>query len=172
MQRLALTLVLALTGLLASPFHASAQSTYTTTNGTVNLFAGLTNLTSTTAINTTNQSVGIGYITDGSWSTGIANLGGEGPFPAIPNNGTLAGDFGGATYFAAGNGIMLIGTGTPSLVAWGSWTIRLLLANDTYSSPISFTNSDLVQNLSVLTATNTDFFQNWNGTTIFPGATT
>jgi hypothetical protein len=96
-----------------TPLVAGAQSTYTLTNGEVNLVAGLTNLTSVTAINAVNQSVGIDYITDSSWSaTGIGNLGSVG--------GTLAGTFGGANYFASSNNVILIGSanslGGP---AWG-----------------------------------------------------
>lgn len=160
MKKMKLPIVLLVAALSAIPRGASAQSTYTTTNGTVNLFAGLTNLSSATAINTTNQSVGIGYITDGSWSTGILNLGAVGS-PATPNNGTLAGSFGG-TYFGNSNGIILIGLGAGA-PAWGSWTIRLLLSDDTYSSAISFSDADLVTNVGVLSATNTSIFQNVSG---------
>lgn len=78
MKNKGLPTVLFVAALMFSPLVAGAQSTYTLTNGEVNLVAGLTNLTSATAINTVNQSVGVDYITDGSWSTGIANLGGSG----------------------------------------------------------------------------------------------
>lgn len=143
---------------------ASATTTYTTLSGEVNLVAGLTNLSSSTAINPTNQATGIDLITDDSWSTGIANLGGGG----VPIDGTLAGSFGGATYFAGTSGIILIGAGGAEL-DWGSWTIRLLLANDTYSSPISFTDGAQVLNPSVLTAANSEFFM--HGNMFYPGAT-
>jgi hypothetical protein len=43
----------------------AATTTYTTLNGDVNL-TGLTNLTSATALNSTNQSVSIDYLTDSS----------------------------------------------------------------------------------------------------------
>ena len=165
MQKHPSILVLALAALLASTFHASAQSTYTTTNGTVNLVAGLTNLTSATAFNTTNQATAIQYITDGSWSTGVGNIGAS----PIPPGGTLAGSFGGGTYFGNSNGIILIGPGTTNSAAWGSWSIRLLLGNDTYSSLINFTNSDLVPNLSVLTSTNSPYVFN-NGSIMDVGA--
>ena len=133
--------------------------TYTTTNGEVNLVAGLTNLSSVTAIGTVNQSVGIDYITDSSWSaTGIANLGSSG--------GTLAGTFGGANYFASSNNVILIGSanslGNP---AWGSWTVRMLLSNDNYSSPFNYTNSNLVNNTNPAAAlvANNSFFINSSG---------
>ena len=146
------------------PLGAFAQSTYTTTNGTVNLVAGLTNLTSATAINTTNQAVGISYITDSSWSTtGVLNLGYYG--------GTLAGTFGGGTYFGASNSIILIGSqwlGT-NVPQWGKWTVRMLLSDDTYSSAISFTNSDLTLNLAVTPDGSASYYQNLNGTTNTPG---
>jgi hypothetical protein len=138
-----------------SPLVASAQSTYTTVNGSVNLVAGLTNLTSTTAFNTINQATAIQYITDGSWSTGVINIGD----PPIPPGGTLAGSFGGGTYFGNSNAIILIGLGGP-VPSWGSWSIRLLLGDDTYSSLLNFSNSDLVPNLSVLTASNSPFVRN------------
>ena len=155
-------MVLLAAAFVFSPLGASAQSTYTTTNGEVNLVAGLTNLSSTTAINSTNQSVGIDYITDGSWSaTGIANLGSYG--------GTLEGTFGGANYFASLNNMILIGAGGPN-PAWGSWTVRLLLSNDTYSAGVSYSNSDLVVNPAVLTAADAEFFQNNNAGIFSPGA--
>ena len=147
--------------LLASPFSASAQSTYTLTNGEVNLVAGLTNLTTVTAINATNQSVGIDYITDSSWSaTGISDLGWVG--------GSLAGTFGGANYFASLNNVILIGVGSATS-AWGTWTVRLLLSNDIYSSAINYTNSDLVRNQTVRTDAGISFFNNRTGSTVTPG---
>lgn len=94
---------------------------------------------------------GIQYITDSSWSTGIANLGREGVPLGTANGGILAGTFGGQTYFGSTNGIILIGVGSES-PAWGSWTIRLILSNDNYSSPISFTDSNLVKNPAFLAA--------------------
>ena len=160
---------LLLTLLLAGALPASAQSTYTTTNGEVNLVAGLSNLTSFTAIGVTNQSIGIDYITDSSWSTGIENLGGGDV--GEPNNGILAGTFGGGTFFGTDNGVILIGV-VGSL--WGSWTIRLLLSDDTYSAATSFSTDDLVDNPTVVTAPDTVFFANTTssspaGTEIFPG---
>ena len=159
MKTTAAFLASSLAFLLASPFSASAQSTYTLTNGEVNLVAGLTNLTTVTAINATNQSVGIDYITDSSWSaTGIANLGSSG--------GILAGTFGGADYFTSSNKVILIGSansqGNP---AWGSWTVRMLLSDDTYSSPFSYTNSNLVNNTISAAAlvANNSFFVNSSG---------
>lgn len=155
------------------PLGLFAQSTYTTTNGTVNLVAGLTNLTSFTAINTTNQSVGIDYITDSSWSTTIANLGGIGngtPTGAAIPGGTLAGTFGGSTLFASSHSILLIGmygTATNAPTAWGAWTVRLLLSDDSYSSAISFTDSDLIRNPSVMA--NPSVYNNLNGATVNPG---
>jgi hypothetical protein len=159
MKNKSLPTVLLAAALMFSPLVASAQSTYTTANGELSLVAGLTNLTSVTAIGTTNQSVGINYITDSSWSaTGIANLGSSG--------GSLAGTFGGANYFASSNSVILIGSansqGNP---AWGSWTVRMLLSNDTYSSPFSYTNSNLVNNTISAAAldANNSFFINSSG---------
>ncbi len=168
MKKIPIAIALLIAAVVFSPLVASAQSTYTTLNGTVNLVAGLTNLTSVTAINTPNQAVGISYITDGSWSTGIANLGGlvGSPVPQ-PNNGTLAGDFGGGTIFAGSSSIILIGVDTS---AWGDWTIRLLLQNDGYSSAINFSDADLISNPSVLTDVTSDFFENGSGSTMSPGA--
>lgn len=167
MNRPTIPFVLLIAAVVFSPLRVGAQSTYTTTNGTVNLVAGLTNLTSVTAINTTNQAVGISYITDGSWSTGIANLGGVGSPSLAPNNGTLAGDFGGGTFFAASASIILIGVDSE---AWGEWTIRLLLQNDGYSSAITFSNADLISNPSVLMDVASEFFQNGDGSSLSPGA--
>jgi hypothetical protein len=137
------------------PLVASAQSTYTTLNGTVNLVAGLTNLTSATAINTTNQSLGIQYITDSSWSTAIGSLGvlkgrtADSPGSPIPG-GTLAGSFGGGTYSAGSNGLIFIGFyPAGGLPVSGSWTVRLLLSDDTYSSPNNYADADLVLNPAV-----------------------
>ena len=175
MKKSILRLTLFAAAIVFGPLRADAQSTYTTTNGTVNLLAGLTSLSSATAINTTNQATGISYITDSSWSTGIANLGGAYSVPSpgitnkVPNNGTLAGTFGGGTYFAGLNGIILIGAGGPS-PAWGGWTLRLLLSDDTYTPSISYTNSDLVFNPSVTVATNSELFQNLDASVIFVGA--
>jgi hypothetical protein len=146
MKKSILRLSLFVAAIVFGPLRADAQSTYTTTNGTVNLVAGLTNLTSVTAINTTNQATGISYITDSSWSTGIFDLGGEGN-SYQPNNGTLAGTFGGGIYFANSSSILLLGLGSEG--SWGGWTVRLLLSNDSYSPAISYTNTDLVHNLSV-----------------------
>jgi hypothetical protein len=128
----------------------------------LSLVAGLTNLTSVTAINANfgNQSVGIDYITDSSWSaTGIANLGSSG--------GSLAGTFGGANYFASLNNVILIGAAnSQGNASWGSWTVRMLLSNDTYSSPISYSNSDLVRNPDALTVANNSYFQNASGSIV------
>jgi hypothetical protein len=155
MKKSFLLLALFVPAVVFSPLRADAQSTYTTTNGTVNLVVGLTNLSSATAIGVTNQSVGIDYITDSSWSTGIENLGAL--TGGAPNNGTLAGTFGGGSFFGTNNGIILIGI-VGNL--WGSWTIRLLLSGDTYSSPSSFSTNNMVQNAAVLTAPDSAFFAN------------
>jgi len=170
MKKSILRLTLFVAAVVLGPLRADAQSTYTTTNGTVNLLAGLTNLSSATAIGVTNQSVGIDYITDSSWSTGIENLGALSA--SVPNNGTLAGTFGGGTFFGTNNGIILIGA-VGNL--WGSWTIRLLLSDDTYSSGSSFSTNNMVQNASVLTAPDSVFFANKTGvvpagTDFFPGS--
>lgn len=168
MKNKSLPTVLFVAALVFNPLVAGAQSTYTTMNGEVNLLAGLTNLTSVTAINTINQSVGISYITDSSWSaTGIENLG----FFGTSAGGTLAGTFGGANYFASSNNVALIGVGGPAPL-WGSWTVRLLLSDDSYSSPISYSNSDLVRNPSVLTDVNALFFRNAVGQSASPPAAT
>ena len=172
MKKNILPLALSVAAVVFSPLRADAQSTYTTTNGTVNLIAGLTSLSSFTAINDiTNQAAGITYITDNSWSTGIINLGNA--TDASPNNGTLAGTFVGGTFFGTNNGIILIGVSTLS----GSWTIRLLLSDDTYSSASNFSMNDVVLNSAVLTAPDPDtvFFNNapgqWDaGEIVFPGA--
>lgn len=98
----------------------SADTTYTTLAGPVNLMAGLSNLTVNTAINTTNQAVGIQAITDNSWSTAIFNLGGvSNGGPSITNNGILAGTFGSGTYFSGANQIILIGGYNGVSPAWG-----------------------------------------------------
>jgi hypothetical protein len=154
-------------------------ATYTTLNGEVNLVAGLTSLTSDSAINATNQSTGVQFITDNSWATGIFNLGGtlsgsEGSL--VPLSGsTLAGTFGGQNYFGSTNGIIIIGSGSPTQTssAWGSWTVRLLLSNDTYSSSISYTDSNVVRNAAITLPSGSQGFQNRDGTLIDPsGATT
>jgi len=152
MKKIPLPIALLVAAVAFSPLGTQAQSTYTTLNGSVNLIAGLANLTSTTVIHPTNQATAIDYITDGSWSTGLLNMG----WPPIPPSATLAGSFGGGTYFGNSNGIILIGLGGP-VPSWGSWSIRLLLGNDTYSSLLNFTNSDLVPNLEVLSATDSPY---------------
>jgi hypothetical protein len=129
--------------LITSGQLMAATTTYTTLNGDVNL-TGLTNLTSATALNSTNQSVSIDYLTDSSWdTTGVVNIGNAG--------GTLAGTFGGGNYFAASSKIILIGGAYgPTGASWGGWSVRLLLADDSYSSAISYTESDKVLNSSVM----------------------
>jgi hypothetical protein len=162
MKKIPLALALLVAAVAFSPLGARAQSTYTTLNGTVNLVAGLTNLTSFEAISTSpNLSTGIQFITDGSWSTGIQNLG----HPPAPSEGTLAGSFGGATYFGSSNGIILIGLTPPPPFgySWGSYTIRLLLSDDTYSSPISFygdydSSTYAVNNRAVTMDANSQFY--------------
>lgn len=150
-----------------TPLVADAQSTYTLTNGEVMLVAGLTDLTSATAISTVNQSVGIDFITDSSWSTtGIVNLG----LGAGASGGTLAGTFGGGNYFASTNNVILIGTeNSIGRAGWGGWTVRMLLSDDTYSAnSISYLTNALVKNTNsaALMASNSTFFVNQNGTTI------
>jgi hypothetical protein len=146
-----------------APSRAYAQATYTTTNGTVELVAGLTNLTATSAINNTTQTIN-NLITDDSWSTGILNLGNALNAATVPNNGILAGDFGGDTFFSASNSIILIGYGQTG-VNWGGWTVRLLLSDDTYSGPQSFTSVDATRNTNAVTASVVDgIYQNFNGT--------
>ncbi len=106
--------------------------------------------------------MGINYITDSSWSaTGIGNLGSGG--------GTLAGTFGGANYFASSNNVILIGSANSiSGASWGSWTVRMLLSDDTYSSPFNYTNSNLVNitNPAARLVTNNSLFRNSSGTNI------
>ncbi len=122
---------------------AASTTTYTTLSGEVNL-TGLTNLTSTTALNSTNQSISIDYLTDSSWdTTGVVNIGNAG--------GTLAGTFGGGNYFTASSEIIIIGAAYgPTGGSWGGWSVRLLLADDSYSSAISYTDTDKVLNSSVM----------------------
>jgi hypothetical protein len=136
--------IAAATALITSAqLKAATTTTYTTLNGDVNL-TGLTNLTSATALNSTNQSISIDYLTDSSWdTTGVANIGKTG--------GTLAGTFGGGNYFAASSEIILIGSAYgPTGASWGGWSVRLLLSDDSYSSAISFTESDKVLNSSLM----------------------
>jgi hypothetical protein len=165
MEKIPLALALLVAAVAFSPLGARAQSTYTTLNGTVNLIAGLANLSSATAINTTNQATGISYITDSSWSTtGIENLGMSSSGEPILN-GTLAGTFGGGTYFAASNSIILTGVYPGEAgVAWGGWRVRLLLSDDNYSPAISFTNSDLAPNPAV--TINASWYSNELGTAV------
>ena len=159
-------------GLSVAP--ALADTTYTTLGGPVNLVAGLDNLTVTTAINTTNQAVGIQAITDSSWSTAVFNLGGDfsptlGP---TPNNGALAGTFGSGTYFSGANQLILIGGYNGVNPAWGGWTVRLLLSDNSYSSAVSYTNSDLVVNPTVTANASESSFNNFNASAFSPGAFT
>ena len=133
----------------------AATTTYTTLNGDVILIAGLSNLTSATALNSINQSISIDYLTDSSWdTTGVVNIGSSG--------GTLAGTFGGANYFAASNKIILIGSAYGTGDTWGGWSMRLLLSDDSYSSAISYTDSDKVLNSSVIITPAS--MQNFSGT--------
>lgn len=146
----------------------SADTTYTTLAGPVNLVAGLSNLTVNTAINTTNQAAGIQAITDNSWSTSVFNLGG-GP-SNTPNNGTLAGTFGSGTYFSGANQIILIGGYNGVTPAWGGWTVRLLLSDNSYSSAVNYANGDLVGNPTVTANASESSFQNSSGNIFSPGA--
>lgn len=147
---------------------AIADTTYTTINGAVNLVAGLSNVIMSSALNSTNQASGISYITDTSWSdTGIANLGGVGS--GAPNNGILAGFFGGGTYFNASSKVILIGVYGGSSPAWGSWRVRLFLSDGNLSAPLDFTDADLILNPSIQTSSNPSFFENLNGSTLLPG---
>ncbi len=148
-----------------------ADTTYTTLSGSVNLVAGLDNLTVTTAINTTNQATGIQAITDSSWSTAIFNLGAEGILgsPLTANNGSLAGTFGSGTYYGSANSIILIGSyGTSA--AWGSWTVRLLLSDNSYSSAITYSNTNLLLNPTVTFNAGESSYFNGDGSTFSPGA--
>lgn len=148
----------------------SADTTYTTLAGPVNLVAGLSNLTVNTAINTTNQAVGIQAITDNSWSTAVFNLGGEFSVGLAPNNGILAGTFGSGTYFSGANQIILIGGYNGVSPAWGGWTVRLLLSDNSYSSSVAYTNSDLLLNPTVTANASLSSFNNANASTFSPGA--
>lgn len=160
---------LLLAAAILAPSRAYAQATYTTTNGTVELVAGLTNLTDTSAINNTTATIN-NLITDDSWSTGILNLGNALNAGGVPNNGILAGDFGGDTFFAASNSIILIGYGQTG-VNWGGWTVRLLLSDDTYSGPQSFTSVDATRNTNAVTASVVDgIYQNFTGGFLSLGA--
>jgi hypothetical protein len=153
--------LLLLSASLALAASAQGQSTYMTLDGPVNLVAGLTGLTSATAINTTNQQIGITALTDNSWSTGVANVGHT---PATPADSTLAGTFGGGIYFSAANSILLTGI-SDGVPQWGSWSVRLLLSNDTYSPLVAFADADLVTNPTVL-STESNFYQNADGSNL------
>lgn len=152
--------------LAASASAAFATNTYTTLTGSVDLVAGLTNLSSSTAIGSTNQSVGINFITDDTWLTGIANLGGAVDINNFQtaNNGTLAGTFGGANYFSSSNQIILIGNYGGSS-GWGSWSARLLLSNDTYTTAQNYTDANMVLNPTVTIPASSSMFVNPNGAT-------
>jgi hypothetical protein len=124
----------------------SASNTYETVIGTVHLVAGLTTLSSSSAINPADPA-GLNYITDNLYSTGINNMGRIGNDHSV---GTLAGTFDGSNYFSGSNQIILIGFGDASQTFWGSWSVRLLLSNNTYSNIASYTDADLVINADVL----------------------
>jgi fucose permease len=82
----------------------------------------------------------------------------------------LAGTFGGANYFASSNNVILIGSANSiGNAAWGGWTVRMLLSDDTYSSnSISYLNSVLVNNTNTAArlVTNNQFFRNSSGAVI------
>lgn len=157
--------------LLSAAATAAAQSTYTTTHGTVNLAAGLSTLTDTSAVNPNATATELGYITDNSWaSTGILNIGSSSNFSA--NGGALAGTFGGGIYHAGANSIILIGAYGGMGAAWGQFDISLLLSNGTYSQAQTFSNTNVTLNPTVLASSDLTFFQSSNGGVFQPGAAT
>ena len=147
----------------AGIFPAFSDTSYISATTTYDLIAGLTNLTATTAMNPATQATDITNITDNSWSSGILNLGGTPEEQEVfdpdtgettirtvyvPNNGKLAGTFGGGVYRAAdAYKVMIIGMATPfNTTLWGNWTVRMLLSNGSYSSAINYSDSNLFVN--------------------------
>lgn len=157
--------------LLLAAATAAAQSTYTTTQGTVNLAAGLTTLTDASAINPNATATHLGYITDSSWAdTGILNIGAAGNSAA--NGGALAGTFGGGIYHAGANSIILIGAYGGGGPAWGQFDISLLLSNGTYSQAQTFTNASVTVNPTVTTNSGYTAYSSSSGALFQPGVAT
>lgn len=155
----------ALLSLLLAAGTASAQSTYTTvTDNTLNLVAGLTTLTDSSAVNANATPTQLGYITDNSWSTGMNNIG-------TTIGSSLAGTFGGATYYHASNSILIIGAYNPAsgVIAWGSFDVRLLLSNGSYSNALHVTEGMVTLNPNSPTSTSFVSYLSDSGTTMSPG---
>ena len=149
---------------------ASAQSTYVTTTGTLNLVAGLTTLTDTSAVNAGATPGQLGHITDDSWSTtGILNIGNTNQ---NPNGGSLAGTFGGGAFYSSTSSIILIGaysTGSP--VAWDEFDVSLLLSTGVYTQARHYTNADVTLNPTVMTDPGFVMYNSANNQTLSIGAT-
>ena len=110
---------------------ATAQSTF----DIYSFQAGLANITDASAL-TVSPVNEISYLTDNSLTNGVANIG--------ANGGTLAGNFGGGTYFhGTGADIVLVGAfeGSP---AWGGFTVSLQLSSGSYTPGLAFADANLV----------------------------
>ncbi len=106
--------------------------------------ASLTDITSATALNSSNNATALSYLTDASVDTGIGDLGlATNSFSA--NGGILAGTFGGGTYYhQSANDILLVGPGFSGTNYWGTFTVSLLLSNGSQTPGLGFTGDNAI----------------------------
>ena len=127
---------MALLATLGSSLALTSQAQFSSFswNG-VNFVAGLQNITDSSLLSGGNVSTSISYLTDSSINTIVGNAGiGAGGV------GNLAGDFGGGSYFAGANDIVLVGPSSPGY--WGTFNVSLLLSDSSYTAPNSYSDAD------------------------------
>ena len=126
--------------------------------------AGLSDITTSTALTTTNTAAGIAKLTDGSVDTGVANVGFAG--------GVLIGDFGGGSYYhQSAADIVLVGAGNVGYTnLWGGFTISLQLSDSSFTPGIVFPVSDPRVLDGGVNPNAISYFQNYDGSTVDAGA--
>jgi len=130
-----IALLAALGGSLA--LTSQAQFSSFSWNG-VNFVAGLQNVTDSSLLSGGNVSTSISYLTDSSLNTIVGNVG-----VAAGGVGNLAGDFGGGSYFAGANDIVLVGPSVAGQPYWGTFNVSLLLSDSTYTAPATYSDANI-----------------------------
>jgi len=105
---------------VAAAVSAQAQFTSFSWDG-LNFVGGLQNITDSSVLSGGNVSTEISYLTDSSINTLVGNVG-----TGTGGAGNLAGDFGGSSYFAGANDIVLVGPSSTGQNWWGTFNVRLL----------------------------------------------
>lgn len=111
----------------------------------LNFVNGLQNVTDSSLLSAGNNTQEISYLTDSSIYTIAANLGSARSQGAVSAAGLqLAGNFGGDTYFSGADDIVFVGVHSDIYSWWGVFNVKLLLANDTYTTALTFSDSNFV----------------------------